>query len=267
MAKARLNKKQRNWVNKFLDEHPYLRVDDIYDTLADNDRMVCFAGWQRLVCPNIPGYKGEYPAFLSHNLKVVLRKYGDPRKTSEHKVEVVYQEMDSTNPFQEEQISLQIASAINSIPKVNNPVIAVWKPSKPVAPKLGTQLSLPVSGIEAELFKLRQQKRPYLPPASSQEILAEKVLTWNARDKREVELPQVIIDMLNSQGANDAEWESAMDLYEIAGLSCAMDYAVGLPVFRRLKGQPEVSLVQQSASVQPEQSLSQQSISQSIQSW
>jgi len=112
---------------------------------------------------------------------------------------------------------------------------------------------LPVTGLEAKLFSLRQQARPNQPPVSSQELLGEKVLTWNARDCKEVELPHVIIDLLLAQSASEDEWESAIDLFGVIGLSSTIKYVESLPVFRQhfnraastaaasLKVQPSVS--------------------------
>ena len=72
-----------------------------------------------------------------------------------------------------------------------------------------------------------------MPPVSSQELLAEKVRTWNARDCKEVEVPQVILDLLLAQRATEEEWESAIDLFGVIGLSATINYIESLPIFRQ----------------------------------
>jgi hypothetical protein len=106
--------------------------------------------------------------------------------------------------------------------------------------------------LESELFRLRQEKRPHLPPVSSQELLAEKVSAWNHREKREVELPQVLIDLLLAQEASAQQWQSAMDLYEIVGLATAMRLVEGLPALRQHFGKA-ISTAAASAAVVPAQ--------------
>ena len=53
-----------------------------------------------------------------------------------------------------------------------------------------------VIGLEAELFALRQSKRPHFALVSAQELLAEKTAIWNWRNNTEVELPQVVTLLL-----------------------------------------------------------------------
>ena len=150
----------------------------------------------------------------------------------------------------EGQLSLPISAAVLTVPKAVNPVVVTWKPKQKLKPKQGVQLTLPVVGLEAELFGLRQQKRSHLPPVSSQELLSEKVPTWDRRENREVELPQVVIDLLLAGGANDQEWHSAIDLYQIIGLGGVMRYIEGLPSVRQYFDIP-VSMTVASAAVIP----------------
>lgn len=245
MPKARLNLKQRQWRDRFLEKYPYYRVRDIWEDLA-GDRVIVFEGTEHLEVPLVIDYEGEYPVCIHHKLKIKLRVYGDPRYSAEHQWKIATSK-DAWIP-KTGQLVLPIQQAL-AIPQPTNPVIVTWKP-KQAREKKNVQLSIPVFGVEAELFQHRLKYRPHLPPISSQEILAEKISTWSIRDKREVELPQAVVDVLRTMGANDEEWQSAMDLFEVAGIPCAMEYAQGLPTFRRWKGLPEMPLVIQSQAVQ-----------------
>lgn len=202
--------------------------------------------------PTLPEFADAFPGYRWHTLTVQLRKFGDARKTATHTYTTVYPHCDineKLTPLQlEGQLALPISAAVLTVPKAVNPVVVTWKPKQKLKPKQGVQLTLPVVGLEAELFRLRQSKRPHLPPVSSQELLSEKVATWDCRENREIELPQVVIDLLLAQGANDKEWHSALDLYQIIGLGGVMRYMEGLPSVRQYFDIP-VSMTAASAAV------------------
>ncbi len=184
------------------------------------------------------------PGYRIHSLKVKIRKFGDARITATHQVKTIYPHCNIGDKIatsaKEGQLSLSLSTVLDIPPPVN-PVVVTWKPKRKAVAKTGVQLSLPVTGLEAKLFNLRQQVRPHLPPVSSQELLAEKVTTWNARDsasahaglRKEIELPQVILDLLLAQNATEDEWESAIDLFGVIGLSSTINYIESLPVFRQ----------------------------------
>lgn len=244
MSKARLNKKQQQWRDRFLTKYPYYRVRNIYEDLS-GDRVILFEGTEHLVAPLVIDYEGEYPVWIHHKLKVKLRVFGDPRMSADYQWEIATSK-DVWIPSSG-QLVLPIEQAL-AIPKPTNPVIVAWKPKKG-REKKDIQLSMPVFGVEAELFQYRLKYHPHLPPTSSQEILAEKITTWSMRDRQKVELPQAIADVLRAMGANDEEWQDAIDLFGVAGMPCAMEYAQALPSFRRWKGQPEMPLLTQSQAV------------------
>ena len=81
------------------------------------------------------------------------------------------------------------------------------------------------------------------------------MLTWNAHDRKEVEIPQVIIDLLLAQNATQEEWESAIDLLGVIGLSSTINYVESLPVFRQHFNR-SASLAAASAKVQSSASIS-----------
>lgn len=149
----------------------------------------------------------------------------------------------------EGQLSLSLSTALE-IPEPINPVIVTWKPKGKARAKSGIQLSLPVTGLEAKLFALRQQARPHLPPISAQELAQEKVATWSMRDRTEVELPQVIVDLLLAQNATEDEWQSAIDLFPYIGLAATLSYVEGIPALRQHLNK-QVSTASASAQVKP----------------
>lgn len=205
--------------------------------------------------PTLPEFADALSGYRWHTLIVQLRKVGDARKTATHTYTTVYPHCNLTQKLTslqlEGQLSVLISAAVLAVPEPVNPVVVTWKPKQKLKPKQGIELSLPVVGLEAQLFRLRQEKRPDLPPVSSQEILGEKVSTWDCRENKEVELPQVVIDLLLDLGANESEWHSAIDLYEIIGLGGVMQYINGLPFVRQHFGIPVSIAV--SATVVPTQ--------------
>ncbi len=235
MNNPRLNKRQKVWLKNFLAQYPYYKLDRICEGL-DNDRILVLSGIETLPLALIPEFIGAIPGYRIHALKVKIRKYGDARLTATHHVKTIYPHCNIDDKItcstKEGQLSLSLSTVLDIPPPVN-PVVVNGQPKGKARAKLGTQLSLPVAGQIAKLFALRLQARPHLPPASSQELLAEKVLTWNARNCKEVELPQVILDLLLAQNATPDEWESAIDLFGVVGLSSTINYVESLPVFRQ----------------------------------
>lgn len=252
MAKPRLNKRQKAWLSNFLASYPYYKLCKILEGLSQ-DRILILEGIERLPLPLIPEFKGASPGYRLHELQVKIRVYGDPRKTSLHEVTTVYPHCNIgdkiTNIERDGQLSLSLSTVLE-IPEPVNPVIVTWKPKGKTKPKLGEQLSLPVTGLEAKLFALRQQARPHLPPISAQELVQEKVATWSARDKQEVELPQMLVDLLLAHKATEDEWQSAIDLFPYIGLSSTIKFVAGLPAWRQHLNK-QVSTAAASAEVKP----------------
>lgn len=254
MANPRLNKRQRTWLNNFLAKYPYYELQRMYAGL-DGDRILFLEGSETLPLPLIPEFVGAIPGYRLHTLQAKIRKYGDPRQTSLHEVTTVYPHCNIgdkiTNIEREGQLSLSIPTALE-IPEPINPVIVVQKPKGKARAKSGVQLSLPVTGLEAKLFALRQQARPHLPPISAQELAQEKVSTWSMRDRKEVELPQIVVDLLLAQNATEDEWQSAIDLFPYIGLSSTIGFVEAIPAFRQHLNK-QVSMAAESAQVKPSQ--------------
>ena len=257
MANPRLNTRQKVWLKSFLAQHPYYKLRRINEGLS-GDKILLLEGTEDLPLPLIPEFEGARSGYRFHTLSTKIRVYGDARLTAIHDVKTIYPHCnigDKLNSsVKEGQLSLSLSTVLDIPPPVN-PVIVNWKPKGKARAKLGVQLSLPVTGLEAKLFSLRQQARPYLPPISSQELLGEKVRTWNARDHREVELPQVILDLLLAHSATDEEWESTINLFGVIGLASTINFIESLPVFRQHFNRA-VSTAAASAKVQPSASSS-----------
>ena len=239
MANPRLNPKQKAWLKNFLAQYPYYKLRRINEDLS-GDRLLLLEGTESLPLPLIPEFDGARSGYRFHTLQVKLRVYGDARQTSLHNIKTIYPHHDisdkiATSNTKEGQLSLLLSTVLEVPPPVN-PVVVNGQPKSKARAKIGVQLSLPVTGLAAKLFNLRQQARPHLPPVSSEELLAEKVQTWNARDHREVELPQVILDLLLAQNATESEWESAIDLFGVIGLSSTINYVESLPELRQYFG-------------------------------
>jgi len=238
MANPQLNPKQKLWLKSFIAQHPYYKLRRITEGLS-GDKILLLESIEDLPLPLIPEFDGASSGYRFHTLQAKLRVYGDARITATHQVKTVYPHCNIgdkiTGSVKEGQLSLSLSTVLD-IPAPINPVVVTWKPKRKAVAKIGTQLSLPLVGLEAKLFSLRQQARPHLPPVSSQELLAEKVKTWNARDRKEVEVPQVILDLLLAQSATEDEWESAIDLFGVIGLSSTINYIQSLPELRQYFG-------------------------------
>lgn len=251
MANPCLNKPQKLWLKSFLNQHPYYKLRRITNGLS-GDKILLLEGIESLPLPLIPEFDGATSGYRLHTLQAKIRVYGDARLTATHHVKTIYPHCNLgdkiTSSAKEGQLSLSLLTVLDIPPPVN-PVVVTWKPKGKAVAKIGTQLSLPLIGLEAKLFNLRQQARPHLPPVSAQELLAEKVRTWNARDCREVELPQVILDLLLAQEATAEEWESAIDLFGVIGLSSTINYIESLPELRQYFGTTAAAAV--STKVEP----------------
>lgn len=127
--------------------------------------------------PLIREFEGARSGYRMHILKAKLRSYGDARATSLHKFKTIYPHCNTgdkiTSSTKEGQLSLSLSTVLDIPPPVN-PVVVTWKLKRKAVARTDVQLSLPVAGLEAKLFSLRQQARRHLPPVSSQKLLGEK---------------------------------------------------------------------------------------------
>ncbi len=166
MANPRLNTRQKAWLKSFLAQYPYYKVRRITEGLS-GDRVLLLEGTENLLLPLIREFEGASSGYRFHTLQIKLRVYGDARLTATHHVKTIYPHCSIsdkiTNSTKEGQLSLSLSTVLD-IPPPINPVVVNWKPKGKAVAKTGIQLSLPVAGLEAKLFALRQQARPHLPP-------------------------------------------------------------------------------------------------------
>lgn len=166
MTRPRLNPRQKKWLSKFLSEYPWFKLRQVHEGLS-GDRYLLLEGIERFPLPLVSELVDAHPGYRLHTLRVQLRVYGDPRKTAIHLYETVYPHCNIDDKLihnqQSGQLSLSIPAAVLEVPQAVNPVIVNWKPKQKLKPKQGIQLSLPVAGLEAKVFGLRLELRPYLP--------------------------------------------------------------------------------------------------------
>ena len=159
MSRPRLNPRQRKWLNNFLKQHPEYKLREVWPGLG-GDRHLRLDGLERLPLAVLTEFEQALPGYRWHTLEIQIRKYGDARKTATHTYTAVYTRCDLNErltPIKlEGQLSLPIPASVLAVDEPFNPVVVTWKPKQKIKPKHGVQLSLPILGLEAELFALRQ---------------------------------------------------------------------------------------------------------------
>lgn len=231
MTKAKLNKKQRSWRNKFISEHPNASVRAITADLSGS--RILTIDWQEFIdIPKLQGCTDQGCGWIQHQLTVKLRVFGDARYTADHKAKVVYPHchLNYRGIVLDGQLSLPIPQ-LTEFPLPQNPVVVKHKKRQPRKPKpISIQHRLPLDGIEARLLSIHLNKGHQLQ--SSQTLMAEKVSYWSLEQRRQINLPQAIIDLLTDAKSTHEEWENAVLLYQVAGLSGVLAFIEGLPIFR-----------------------------------
>jgi hypothetical protein len=249
MTKAKLNKKQRSWRNKFISEHHYASVRAIRADLSGS--RILTIDWQESIdIPKLQGCTDQGRGWIQHQLTVKLRVFGDARYTADHKAKVVYPHchLNYRGIVLDGQLSLPI-SQLTEFPLPQNPVVVKHKKRQPRKPKpISIQHRLPLDGIEARLLSIHLNKGHQLQ--SSQTLMAEKVSYWSLEQRRQINLPQAIIDLLTDAKSSHEEWENALLLYQVAGPSAVLAFIEGLPIFR-IRNKTTVSTVAESLSLQP----------------
>ncbi len=89
MAKPRLNKKQRAWLENFKQKHPGTRITNLYEGLS-GDRIVTLEWTESLPKIQLPNITNSGSGWISHTLKAKLRVFGDLRHQAEYQYQVVY---------------------------------------------------------------------------------------------------------------------------------------------------------------------------------
>ena len=242
MPKARLNKKQRAWVEQFK-QYSGSRVREIQEGLR-GDRIITLEWSESL--PNIllPGCTNAGISWIDHTLKVKLRKFGDPRSEPEHSYHITYPYCNITDKnavLNLGQTHLQLHQLLN-IQLPQNPVKFKLKKQSNAFPsrqKKPLQLKLPLFGVPAQLHEISLSKNGQV--ISQEELLLETVTHLDLETGKAIKLPAALVEILKDKKASLKEWESAIGLYQVAGPSGLLAYLEGLDSIRRHFGTNPIS--------------------------
>ena len=255
MSKARLNKKQRAWVEKFQQQYSGTRIREIYEGLA-GDRIVTLEWSESLPRIFLPGCTNAGVGWISHTLRVKLRKFGDPRAEPEYFYQITYPYCNIEDKFASShlgQTHLNLHQLLN-IRSPQNPVKFKLK-KRSVAqprPRKLTQLRLPLFGVAAQLHQLELARNSQV--MSQEELLLETVVHLDLNTGKEIKLPAALVKILTDKKASLKEWESAIGLYQVAGASGLLAYLEGLDSFRQHFGTDRTAISKEQVSLYQENS-------------
>ncbi|MDV2994872.1 MAG: hypothetical protein N4J56_004526 [Chroococcidiopsis sp. SAG 2025] len=234
MPIARLNKKQRAWVEKFKQQHPDPRIREIYEGLS-GDRIVTLEWSESLPKIFLPGCTNAGIGWISHTLRVKLRKFGDLRSEPEYFYQITHTYCNIEDKFASSflgQTHLNLHQLLNIRPP-QNPVKFKLKKRSNVQPRQRrlTQLRLPLFGVAAQLHQIQLAKNSQV--MSQEELLLETVAHRDLSTSQEIQLPAALVEILKNKKASLKEWENAIGLYQVAGASGLLAYLEGLDSFRQ----------------------------------
>lgn len=243
MPKARLNKKQRAWTEKFQQQYSGTRIREIYEGLA-GDRIVTLEWSESLPRIFLPGCTNAGVGWISHTLRVKLRKFGDLRVEPEHFYQITYPYCNLEDKFVSSclgQTHLNLHQLLN-IHLPQNPVKFKLKKRSVAQPRERrlTQLSLPLFGVAAQLHQIQLAKNTQV--MSQEELLRETVTHRDLSTSQEIQLPSALVEILKDKKASLKEWESAIGLYQVAGASGLLAYLEGLDSFRQHFGTSQTAI-------------------------
>ena len=253
MAKPRLNKQQRTWLENFKQQHPGTRITNLYEGLS-GDRIVTLEWTESLPKVQLPNISNSGYGWIFHVLTVKLRKFGDLRHQAEYQYHVVYPHCeidDNTKQFSSGQLSLTLPQLLNiKIPKV--PVKFKPKKRRCTSSKRHrpVQLKLPLFGVAHQLHQINLSQGEQI--TSEQELLLETIAHRDLETGKEIKLPAAIVKILQNKKASLKEWESAIDLYQVAGPSGVLAYLEGLDSLRIFFGTKVVKSLEQNSDTQLE---------------
>ena len=231
-----LNKKQRKWLDNFLEGKPYARLTNVYDSL-DGDRVVEIEWWEHTISVVLDSHtliRGS----ISYKVRIKLRKFGDPRKTANFSYKITPPQKQAVPYRLKEQLSLELPQSY-LIPTPQNPVVVKSKEVKQKRKVARvTQQTLPLSGVTAQLNEINLKDGGV--PLSEQELLLETTPHIDLDTGKEIKLPSAIIKILNDKKANLREWESAISLYQVAEPSAVLQYLNELEEERKYHGTQQV---------------------------
>lgn len=227
--KPRLNKKQKDWVNKFIACRPHARITDIYEGLS-GDRIVTIE-WSEDTPLSILSTNSYVRGQILHQVRVKLRKFGDPRSSADHSYRIIAPEKHTTTYKLQGQLSLEISQLYNVETPIN-PIVVQKKHRKNSSKNTAktSQSSLPLSGITAQLHRINLSKTGEV--LSERELLCETVLYHDSATGASIHLPAAVVAILQDKQASAKEWSDAIALYQVGGPTCVMQYLEGLDALR-----------------------------------
>ncbi len=112
------------------------------------------------------------------------------------------------------------------------------------------QLKLPLFGVAHQLHQINLSQGERI--TSEQDLLLETIAHRDLETGKEVKLPAAIVKILQAKKATLKEWESAVDLYQVAGTSGVLAYLEGLDSLRIFFGTKVVKSLEQNSDIQLE---------------
>jgi hypothetical protein len=227
--KPRLNKKQKDWVNKFIACRPHAKVTNIYEGLS-GDRVVTIE-WSEDSPLSILSANSYVRGQIFHQVRVKLRKFGDPRSSADYSYRIIAPQKHTTTYQLQGQLSLEIPQIYN-VQTPNNPVLLPKKhcQERNKNPSKTIQHSLPLSGITAQLHRINLSKTGEV--LSERELLSETVIYHDSATGLSIHLPAAVVAILQDKQASPKEWSDAIALYQVGGPTCVMQYLEGLDALR-----------------------------------
>lgn len=240
---TRLLKKQKPVVDKLLNEIPHSRIRSIRDDSC-NYRTVILEWTIHQECEPIEGC--SCPGFMSitYQRSLELTPSGKVRREEETITHIVYPhcflEGRRHQSASEKQMALPLRQMLElpapKAAKIRQHLYKTRKNRTAAKPKKASsiQQTLPLTGYLAELHSIRTQKGHQ--PESSESLMAERVSHWSLEQRREVVLPEALVELLKAANATSDEWNNCIDLYGVIGLPGCLNYIQGLEYLRRSSG-------------------------------
>ena len=239
---AKLNKKQREWLNNFQQKYKNAKL---VSTFNDLESVRLTLEWVDIFSPitttdcQDPGMGHKF----YHTLKVKLNKSGKLSAPPQYEWRVEYPQSFIKNyypiPIEGLQLSLPFSILLNlrepSCPVNYVPVRRPKKAQNKVLKPKPIQLSFPLLGVAARLQQMSfLEGNLYI--ASEQELLGGSVQHYDLETDKVAHLPPAIIRALEDKKASLQEWDSALALFHVGGLQAALTYIDGLDFLRQHLG-------------------------------
>ncbi|BAZ18327.1 hypothetical protein NIES4071_102120 (plasmid) [Calothrix sp. NIES-4071] len=219
-----LNKKQREWLNNFLATRPHHHYR-VFTILAGTRTIEI--EWteeaNRILLPD-----EKYIATkIKHTIKVVLRFSGHPIKSGEYKCDILPPQR-YTNYNLYGQLSLDIPQHYE-IKFPENPVIVKHRIRRP-------KNRNKICRINAKSLETNQQKLTFPSRKLQEKGINEQELSQTSKVGN-IELPTVLINMLNEKGATESDFILTSIAFKDGGIEAALNYIDTIEQLRKLRNE------------------------------